>query len=282
MKNILPILLSIIIGSALSLFILNTFLNTTTENNKTTKDIKKSIKNEVTTDAKKVINLNNMQDSFDNWKTYMKENVDLMATFNPIDSEGNLIEKGMFLTLLRTGAYVVIKSKKDKNIEYKLTTIKEPVNEKIKKAITRKAHMANQYYKMEGKKLPKYDFIDLEGKSHNKAVSKGNITVLKSWFINCKVCVEEFPKLNDLVDIYKDKDIQFISLAFNEKDKLKKFLKKKPFKYVTIPDQKRYMSKELKVKQYPTHIIINSDGVILKMVNNVNTLTSELERIFEE
>ncbi|WBX73307.1 redoxin family protein [Tenacibaculum pacificus] len=277
MKNILLILLSIIVGTALSLFTLNSFLGTTTKN-----DNPEKVEDENTTATKTIVNTTNMQDSYDNWNVYMKENIDLMSTFNPIDNEGTSIEKGMFLTLLRTGAYVVVKPEKEEILEYKLTTIKEPVNEKIKKAIIRKAHMAHQYFKMEGKKLPKYDFIDLEGKSHNKAVSKGNITVLKSWFINCKVCVEEFPKLNDLVDIYKDKDIQFISLAFNEKDKLKKFLKKKPFKYVTIPDQKRYMSKELKVKQYPTHIIINSDGVILKMVNNVNTLTSELERIFEE
>ena len=42
------------------------------------------------------------------------------------------------------------------------------------------------------------------------------------------------------------------------------------------------MSKELKVKQYPTHLIVDSNGVILKMVNNVHTLTLELDRIMNQ
>lgn len=275
MKDILQILLSIIVGATLCLFSLNTFFNTTT---------KKLIKVEFSaiTDVKKTINIDNIQDSYKKWSTYMKENIDLMASFTPVDNKGVNIDKGMFLTLLHTGDYIVIKSEKERLLEYKLIPIKEPINKKIKKSIASKARIAHQYFKMEGKKIPAYNFVDLNGKSHNKAVEKGKITVLKSWFIRCKTCVEEFPKLNELVENYKDEDIQFISLAFNEKEKLKKFLKTKPFKYVTIPDQKKYMSKYLKVKQYPTHIIINSDGIILKMVNNVNTLTTELKRILKK
>ncbi|MCD8421916.1 TlpA disulfide reductase family protein [Tenacibaculum finnmarkense] len=287
MKNTLPILLSIIVGIALSLLCLNTFLKPTTKKNISpkTKKIKeiKEIKG-----VKKTINVKNeaintdvMQNSYSNWKAYMKGNIDLMATFTPIDNQGEEITKDLFLTLLRTGNYVVIKSDKEGLFQYELTEIKKPVNQKIKKAMISKAGMAHQYFKMEGQKLPNYDFVDLEGKSHNKEVRTGKITVLKSWFINCKVCVEEFPQLNTLVDTYKSDDVQFISLAFNEKEKLKKFLKTKSFKYVTVPDQKKYLSKHLKVKQYPTHIIINSEGVIIKMVNNVNTLTTELERILE-
>ena len=37
--------------------------------------------------------------------------------------------------------------------------------------------------------------------------------------------------------------------------------------------------KKLKVKQYPTHLIVDSRGVIIKMVSNVKTLTYELNRI---
>ena len=39
------------------------------------------------------------------------------------------------------------------------------------------------------------------------------------------------------------------------------------------------MSKKLKIIQYPTHIIVDTKGNILKMVNNVETLASELKKI---
>jgi len=222
---------------------------------------------------------NDIQKSFDNWEAYTKDNIDLMATFTPLDEKGATIEKGIFLTLLRTGAYIPVKSVKEGKTQYQLTNINDTSDEKIKKSITSKAAIAHQYFKMEGKKLPDYNFVDLKGKTHNKADTKGKLLVIKCWFITCKVCVEEFPELNELVDKYKDEKIEFVSLAFDKKDELVEFLETKEFKYPTIPEQKDYMAKKLKVKQYPTHLIVDSNGVIIKMVNNVKTLTSELERI---
>ncbi|WNW00730.1 TlpA disulfide reductase family protein [Tenacibaculum sp. HL-MS23] len=337
-KNIIPALLSIIVGFVLSFFLLNTYFNTTEKVDKpetvteTIEEPKEEVvieedenEGEVTEDESTIdtesedeaainietenkdkapteietedevvetesatedestpletINIDDIQNSFDNWNSYNKRNIDLMSTFNPLDNMGAIMDKGMFLTLLRTGGYIAVKSEKEGKIQYQLTNIEGDDQEKIKKSIVSKATIAHQYFKMEGKKLPSYDFVDLKGKSHNKADTKGKIVVLKCWFITCKVCVEEFPQLNSLVDKYKDDNIEFISLAFDEKDKLIEFLKTKPFKYVTIPNQKKYMAKKLKVKQYPTHLIVDANGVIIKMVNNVKTLTSELERI---
>ncbi|WP_028887884.1 TlpA family protein disulfide reductase [Tenacibaculum ovolyticum] len=294
MKNIIPALLSIIIGFALSFFGLNTFFNSTTkitpkeviatkketpikEKSETPIEIAKTEGNtkSITTN----VNLTNIQESFSNWNSYHKENIDLMSTFIALDDKGIVMDKGIFLTLLRTGAYISVKSEKEGGIQYQLVTVKEGTDEKIKKSITSKATIAHHYFKMEGKKLPSYDFVDLNGKSHNKEDTKGKLLVLKCWFITCKVCVEEFPELNKLVDKYKDNNVDFVSLAFDEKDKLIKFLETKTFKYVTVPNQKKYMSKKLKVKQYPTHLIVDSRGIIIKMVSNVKTLTYELNRI---
>ncbi|WP_422089307.1 TlpA family protein disulfide reductase [Tenacibaculum ovolyticum] len=294
MKNIIPALLSIIIGFALSFFGLNTFFNSTTkitpkEVIATKKETPIKEKSETPIEVAKTegntksittnVNLTNIQESFSNWNSYHKENIDLMSTFIALDDKGIVMDKGIFLTLLRTGAYISVKSEKEGGIQYQLVTVKEGTDEKIKKSITSKATIAHHYFKMEGKKLPSYDFVDLNGKSHNKEDTKGKLIVLKCWFITCKVCVEEFPELNKLVDKYKDNNVDFVSLAFDEKDKLIKFLETKTFKYVTVPNQKKYMSKKLKVKQYPTHLIVDSRGIIIKMVSNVKTLTYELNRI---
>ncbi|WP_420551526.1 TlpA family protein disulfide reductase [Tenacibaculum aiptasiae] len=294
MKNIVPTVLSIIIGFSISLFALNSYSSESikTNNAKTAKktEVKKKTKasskkkSEKKTESKtpKETNLSDIQGSFENWNKYTKENIDLMSTFVPVDDKGVKTDKGIFLSLLRTGAFIPIKDVVKGETQYKLINLEQASDEKIKKGITGKATIAYQYFRREGKKLPSYDFVDLKGKSHNKADTEGKILVLKCWFINCKICVEEFPELNALVDKYKDDNIEFVSLAFDKKDKLVDFLKTKSFKFSTIPEQKDYMSKKLKVKQYPTHLIVDSNGVILKMVNNVKTLTSELDRIMEK
>lgn len=298
MRNIIPALLSIGVGFVISFFGLDFYSNSLENENEI---IAQS--NEITAPVETVetskeeeapeedltvnesstgsisVDTGDIQKSFDNWEAYTKENIDLMSTFTPLDDEGAVMEKGIFLTLLRTGAYIPVKSEKDGKVQYQLTGINDSADEKIKKSIVSKASIAHQYFKMEGKKLPDYNFVDLKGKAHNKADTKGKLLVLKCWFITCKVCVEEFPELNELVDKYKDDKIEFVSLAFDKKDELVEFLETKEFKYPTIPEQKEYMAKKLKVKQYPTHLIIDANGIIIKMVNNVKTLTSELERI---
>ncbi|WP_417786078.1 TlpA family protein disulfide reductase [Tenacibaculum sp.] len=298
MRNIIPALLSIGVGFVISFFGLDFYSNSleneneiiaqsneitapveTVETSKEEKAPEEDLTVNESSTGSISVDTGDIQKSFDNWEAYTKENIDLMSTFTPLDDEGAVMEKGIFLTLLRTGAYIPVKSEKDGKVQYQLTGINDSADEKIKKSIVSKASIAHQYFKMEGKKLPDYNFVDLKGKAHNKADTKGKLLVLKCWFITCKVCVEEFPELNELVDKYKDDKIEFVSLAFDKKDELVEFLETKEFKYPTIPEQKEYMAKKLKVKQYPTHLIVDANGIIIKMVNNVKTLTSELERI---
>ncbi|XRE43766.1 hypothetical protein ACIVBQ_001970 [Tenacibaculum discolor] len=297
MRNIIPALLSIGVGFAISFFGLDFYSdslenenNIIAQSSEVTAPVETSSEEEEEAPEENLtvnessansgsIDTENIQKSFDNWESYTKENIDLMSTFIPLDDEGAVMEKGIFLTLLRTGAYIPVKSEKDGKVQYQLTGIDNSADEKIKKSIVSKASIAHQYFKMEGKKLPDYNFVDLKGKAHNKADTKGKLLVIKCWFITCKVCVEEFPELNELVDKYKDDKIEFVSLAFDKKDELVEFLETKEFKYPTIPEQKDYMAKKLKVKQYPTHLIVDANGIIIKMVSNVKTLTSELERI---
>lgn len=266
-------MLSIVAGFGISFFSINTYLKTN--------DLAEVKTESEVTNNKLILDLksSDVQKSFKSWDLYSKKNIDLMSTFKALDENGENISKGAFLNLLRIGSYLPMKRVDKRELSYQLVSLKNTSEVKIKKSIKSLATNANHYFRMEGKRLPAYEFVDLNGVSYNKKDTKGKLLVLKCWFITCKVCVEEFPELNKLVDKYKDEKVAFVSLAFDEKDKLIKFLKTKTFKYPTIPMQKKYMSKKLKVKQYPTHVIVDTNGVIIKMVNNVRTLTSELDQI---
>ena len=86
-------------------------------------------------------------------------------------------------------------------------------------------------------------------------------------------CVKEFPELNKLVDEYHGRnDIVFISLALDTKENLLKFLEKKEFKYASVPEMKNYMDKKLNITQYPTHLLIDRNGKIMKVVNRIDDL----------
>jgi len=89
--------------------------------------------------------------------------------------------------------------------------------------------------------------------------------------------------LNKLVDEYKqDSNVLFISLAMDSKQDLLSFLNKREFKYAVVPGMKKYLEEELDINEFPTHIIIDKNGKIIKVVNTVEDLKPFLKREIEK
>lgn len=203
--------------------------------------------------------------------------------FIGVDADSKRIDKSAFLNHLATGNYVPFKARLQDNLPvyqlYKLNKADQDIQNTIKQsALNEMSH-----YRWEGKDLPDYDFTDLNGKVYNKSTTKGKILVLKCWFIRCVACVKEFPELNKLVDEYKDRnDIQFISLATDSRQDLLSFLHKNEFKYAVVPGKEEYMSEQLSVTAYPTHILIDKNGKIVKVVNAVTDLIPFLKKEAEK
>lgn len=87
------------------------------------------------------------------------------------------------------------------------------------------------------------------------------------------------PALNAMVNQYKNrKDILFVSLAFDTKEALTTFLQKRNFDYAIVPDQKNYIIDVLRVHMYPTHFIVNKQGMIAKVVNDERALATLLKK----
>lgn len=213
------------------------------------------------------------------WSDYNTKNIELSYEFTPIDNENVIIPKEDFLNKLKTGLYIPLKVDSDE-VSYKLHKISESADEKIKKSIKFTALVAYNYFKKEGEPLPEFNFVGLNGNEYSTSSTQGKIKIIKCWFINCVVCVQEFPELNELYDRYEsNENVVFLSLAFDKTEKLKNFLIKKEFRYPVIAEQKKYMTKKLNIKQYPTHLIVNEDGNIVKMVSNVKALISFIDQM---
>ena len=274
---------SIIISTLLSVFVCCLF----SCNRKDTKQTSESIENKaVNSGANDLVSNANFQTErstilkdFNTWYHYTYFNVRLADDFIGLDTDSTIIDKSMFLAKLMSGDVVAFKvnTVKERPVYelFKLTSKDKNIRVVIKQMATDEL----EHLKAEGSQMPNYYFSGLNGKVYSNSSTKGKIVVLKCWFIHCVACVKEFPELNKLVDDNKDRnDILFISLAIDSKEDLEKFLKKKEFNYDVIPDMESFMTEKLNISTYPTHLLIDREGKIIKVANKVEFLVPLINR----
>jgi len=259
----------------ISLVILSILLFSCKEKVKTEK---KSISEKVENFEPK-IEFNEIESDFIKWWTYHSYNISLSSNFTGLNEQSDTIEKKLFLEKLTTGNYIPLKMKSnDKDNTYKLFKLDSNADKSIGSTIKNESLTNLKHFKMEGLPLPEFNFTDLNGNKYTNENTKGKSIILKTWFINCKACVAEFPELNEFVEKYKQRnDIIFLSLALDTKSELEQFLQQKEFDYNVVPNQKEFIDKKLNLQMYPTHIIVDKNGTIIKVVNKASEMISFLE-----
>jgi thiol-disulfide isomerase/thioredoxin len=207
------------------------------------------------------------------WYNYTYHNILLAQDFIGLTADSVAVPKATFLRLLATGKFIPLKIRSQHSVPtYKLWRLTSH-QDNISQTIQQLAAIEQDNYSREGKTLPAYHFTDLTGKTYDPASTKGKIVVLKCWFIACVPCVKEFPELNQLVDEYKDrKDILFVSLATDSRAELEEFISVKHFSYAVVPEQTDYMREKLSISGYPTHILIDKKGKVLKVSSSISDL----------
>ena len=215
----------------------------------------------------------------DSFFAYVNSNLKLSANYTAYDTNSKMISKDVFLKALTSGNYLpLMLSSNDNKMYFKLYKFNAKAKHDVGGYISGWSLVFYDHYKKEGKKFPTFNFVDLNGNKYSSESIKGKIVVLNCWFIGCQVCEEEMPALNDLVSQYKNrKDIVFISLALDPKKKLEAFVKRKPFNYALIANQKQFISKALNVKYFPTQFIINKQGKIVSVVETPNEIIYALQ-----
>jgi len=217
--------------------------------------------------------------NFKAWWEYHSQNINLSKNYTALDASSKVINHELFLQMLATGNYVAFRlNTPDLSYQYKLYELSPKADNEIRTQVIQFGEAGYRKFKMEGTRLPDFNFTDLNGNVYNKENTKGKIVVVKCWFVNCQKCVEEMPALNELVKEFSNRpDVVFISLAFDSKEKLKKFLTNTTFDYAVIPVSQNYLEEKLKVTEYPTHFILNRKGRVTKVVTDYHDMIYALK-----
>ena len=225
------------------------------------------------------VDVNQVEKDYMMWLTYHRDNIHLSSMFVALDISSKEISKGAFLKSLTTGDYIPVElTSTDTTTYYKLFKLENTADKQISSSIKSLASIAYHHFEMEGKPFPTFSFKDLNGVEYNNENTKGKTIVFKCWFIACKPCVAEFPKLNEFVAKYKSRnDLLFISMAMDSKDSLIRFLATKRFDYAVVPEQEVLVTRDLNINMFPTHLIVDKNGIIQKVVNDADELIAAFE-----
>jgi thiol-disulfide isomerase/thioredoxin len=151
---------------------------------------------------------------------------------------------------------------------------KELTKEEIKNKETeqkRKIKAEKEYRnELDGSKLEELNLEDINGVKFNLENLKGKVIVLNFWFTQCKPCVAEFPELNNLKEKYKNQDVEFFAVTWNNKETIEKFLLNHKLDFNIIPNGKLIIDK-FKIPHYPYNIVIDKNGKV-EYINDVLVL----------
>lgn len=151
---------------------------------------------------------------------------------------------------------------------------KELTKEEIKNKETeqkRKIKAEKEYRnELDGSKLEELNLEDINGVKFNLENLKGKVIVLNFWFTQCKPCVAEFPELNNLKEKYKNQDVEFFAVTWNNKETIENFLLNHKLDFNIIPNGKLIIDK-FKIPHYPYNIVIDKNGKV-EYINDVLVL----------
>ncbi len=112
-----------------------------------------------------------------------------------------------------------------------------------------------------GKRAPDFEAMDMNNQRVTLKDYRGKYLILNFWYTGCPPCIAEMPGLNKLVKKYKNRNIEFLALTFNDITTVNKFLENHPFSYRIIPNSS-HIDSLYNIHGHPVHIIINPEGII--------------------
>jgi cytochrome c biogenesis protein CcmG, thiol:disulfide interchange protein DsbE len=121
-----------------------------------------------------------------------------------------------------------------------------------------------------GKSLPDFNFKDLNGKYVKLSELIGKPIIINLWFKECIPCIAEMPTLNSIKEKYSKTDIQFLSMTYESKKEVEKFIKTNEINFRIIPEVGKYC--ESLASNFPQSIFVNREGIITDIQNGMTSI----------
>lgn len=118
-----------------------------------------------------------------------------------------------------------------------------------------------------GAVLPKVEKRTLNGKNIDFRKLPNEYSLINTWFLECKPCIEEIPVLNKINEL---ENIDVISICKNDSLDLDSSVYYKNIKYETIANETLFLKDTLnKTFGYPTNILVDKKGVIQSIYSQI-------------
>lgn len=108
----------------------------------------------------------------------------------------------------------------------------------------------------------------------------GKPIFINFWYTSCPPCVAELPVLNKFQEKYKEQ-MTFIAVTFEPDESVQEFLKDSEFNFIHHVNEWE-IQKTLNLDSYPSNIILNSNGEIVRIFGGVPYKIIEGRRVIGE
>jgi thiol-disulfide isomerase/thioredoxin len=125
----------------------------------------------------------------------------------------------------------------------------------------------NQSGKIEkGSLAPDFTLKNVNGGNTSLSSLKGKTLLLDFWGTWCKPCIQLIPKLKEIYSKYGSKNFELLSIANdNNMEKWKNMVSLKGMNWTNVIDLDESVTKLYKISAFPTLILIDENGKIVKV-----------------
>ncbi len=134
------------------------------------------------------------------------------------------------------------------------------------------------------KKIEPFLVTDLNDEENLISKTENKVLVINFWATWCPPCIKEIPHLLKLKQRFENQlEVYFVSVDFNVKKSVPKFLKKNKLENIDVfNDEKLLLSKKFSVSIMPTTIVINKNfEIVAKVTGYVDWLDDDYTNLIK-
>lgn len=87
-----------------------------------------------------------------------------------------------------------------------------------------------------GSPAPTFSGNGMDGTCNDLSELRGKVVVLTFWSTRCEICRHEFPKVNQMVKNYENRNVVFLALTMENEAKVGAYLKKNQLSPAILPN----------------------------------------------